>query len=304
MKIGIIGLPMSGKTSLFRLLTGAESDNAGAVQHGRAQLRQTKVEDARLDRLQRDYRAKKITPAVIDFLDFPPLDASTEAARRSSAELLAPAREAGALILVVRAFESSFLPPLRGKVDPRADYDEIFHELVFADLAVATGRRERIAKGLERKHGEERKALEAELLLIEKVLAELEAGRAVRGLRLAADEQKLLRSFQFLSAKPLLVVENCGEQRSPIIPDSIAIPLALELELDALDPESRAVFQSEYRIEGPSRARVISAIYERAGLISFLTAGEQEARAWTIPAASAARGRSIRIFRADSFARR
>ena len=282
MKIGIVGLPMTGKTTLFRLLTGAEGGGSGASA-GRAEQRQTTVADPRLDRLAEDYSPKKITPTAIDFLDFPALPQTPGQERRSCADLLAPAREAGALIVVVRAFENPTLPPLSGAIDPARDLDEVVTELRYADLDVASGRLERIEKSLARKRGDEKKALEQEKELLVQVVGQLEGEGELAELRLGPEAAKQLRGFQFLSAKPRLVVENRSEPGPAAVSGAIPVMAAIELELSELEEEEREIFASEYGLVETARDRVIREIYSRAGLISFLTAGEKEVRAWTIP---------------------
>ena len=290
MKVAIIGLPMSGKTTLFRLLTGAVGGDLGGARSGRAVQRQTRVEDARLDRLARDFKPKKVTPAVIDFLDFPPLVRVEGGERRSSAaDLLAPAREAGALILVVRAFDNPALPPLRGRVDPAADLDDLGEELRLADLEITIGRYERVEEGLPCRRSEDVKEAKAELELLARIRDHLEGGGELRDLELTADEAKRIRGFQYLSRKPRLVVENVTDGATAArLDDAIPVPVALELEVQELDEESRELFRGEYGLGEPCAGPVIREIYRRAGLLSFLTVGEPEVRAWTIPAGTPA----------------
>lgn len=285
MKVGIIGLPMCGKSSLFRLLTGAEP---GLARSGKVEQRQAKVVDPRLDRLAADYSPKKITSPVIDILDFPAIGNRTAGDERSFAELLTPARDSDALVIIVRNFENSALPPLRGTIDPARDLAELIDELRMADLEVATNRRGRIEASLPKKRGDEKKALEAELPLITRVIDHLEAEADLLSLELTAAEEKMLRGFQFLSAKPRLVVENLSEGREGAIDGSIRGHIALENDLAELDGDDRALFAAEYGIEGSCRDGVVRGIYERARVISFLTAGEPEVRAWTIPEGASA----------------
>ncbi len=285
MKIGIIGLPMAGKSSLFRLLTGGELDGSRA---GRVEQRQARVRDPRLDRLAADYSPKKITSAVIDFLDFPPIGNRTSGDERSFAELLSPARDSDALIIVVRTFENPSLPPLRGRIDPLTDLDEVIGELRLADLEVATNRRDRIEKSIPKKRGDERKSLEEELPLIVRVIEQLEAERDLLELDLDRGAQKRLRGFQFLSAKPRLVVENQSEGQEGRIEDAVRGCIALELDLTELDGADRELFAAEYGIVGSCVDDVIGGIYRRARVISFLTAGEPEVRAWTVPESATA----------------
>jgi GTP-binding protein YchF len=284
-KVGIIGLPMSGKSSLFRLLTGAEPDLARS---GRVEQRQAKVHDPRLARLTEDFSPKKVTYPVIDFLDFPPIGNRTSGDKRSFAELLSPARDSDALVIVVRSFENPALPPMGGEIDPAADLAEVVDELRLADLEVATNRRERIEASISKKRGDEKKALEAEYPLIVMVIEQLEAEKDLLDLDLDRDAQRRLRGFQFLSAKPRLVVENQSEGQELRVEGAVSGCLALELDIAELDGEDRELFAAEYGLEGSCVDAVIGGIYRRARAISFLTAGEPEVRAWTIAEGSTA----------------
>ncbi len=279
MKVGIVGLPMSGKSTLFRLLTGAEPDLAHS---GKVEQRQAKVPDPRLDLLANDFSPKKITCPVIDFLDFPAIGGRGSGDDRSFAELLSPARDSDALVIVVRAFESSSLPPMSGRLDPEADLVEVIDELRMADLEVASNRRARIEASLPKKRGDEKKALEEEFPLIEKVISQLEAEQDLLELKLDREERKRLRGFQFLSMKPRLVVENQSEGQELKVSGAVSGCIALENDLAELEGEDFELFAAEYGIEGSCVEAVIRGIYQRAGVISFLTAGEPEVRAWTI----------------------
>lgn len=282
MRVAIVGLPMCGKTTLFRLLTGGGGEHHGGVQ---AEVRRAVVHDPRLDRLAEDFSPKKVTPATIDFMDFPPVVRPGGGERKSCADLLAPAREAGALIVVVRSFESVSVPPVRGSIDPTAELAEVVEELRLADLEVASRRLERVRASLPKKRGDDRRELEEELPLVERVVAHLEEGGDIQDLDLSGPDEKRLRGFQFLSAKPRLVVENIGEGAGGQVAAAIPVAIALEQELEELDADDRALFEEEYGFTEPARERVIAEIYRRAGLVSFLTAGEPEVRAWTVPAA-------------------
>ena len=286
MRVGIIGLPMTGKSSLFRLLTGASETRGSSG--ARAEQRQTRVTDARLDRLAEDYNPKKITRATIDFLDFPPVTKPGAGERRSCADLLSPAREAGAFIVVVRSFESAAVPPILGRVDAAAELEELVEELRYADLDVASGRVQRLEASIPKKRGDDQKVLECERDTLVRCVAQLEDGGEIGDMTLSRDEERITRGFQFLSAKPRLVVENLGEPGAGVLDDSIPVAVAIEVELEDLDEESREVFAKEYGLEESARGRVLREIYRRAGLVSFLTAGDKEVRAWTIPEGTAA----------------
>jgi ribosome-binding ATPase len=288
MKIGIIGLPGSGKTTLWNLLTETyDPAETAAFTGNKPRMKTVKVRDARLEKLRDDYRPKKYIPAQVEIYDFPA--ARKEGIDRSGiADLLAPARNVEALIVVLRGFEDvTGAPP-----HPLDDLAQISGELIISDLVIVENRLEKLEAQL-KKHiaktfDEDRK--EKELLL--RVKADLEAEKPLSGFPFTAEERKKLTSFQFLSAKPRLVVLNRGE--SPPAPEVVAkvrdaagaepIPIAArnELEVLQLPEEERAPFLEEFGIEELARDKVIAASYRVAGLQSFFTVGPDEVRAWTI----------------------
>lgn len=281
MKVGIVGLPFAGKSSLFRILTGYQ-DQEGGGGPGRVSQRQATVTDPRVDRLVADYSPKKTTRATIDFLDFPPLGNRPAGQKRSFAELLTPARDSHALVVVVRNFENAALPPAGDGIDPEAELAEVVDELRLADLEVATHRRERITAQIPKRRGDDLKSLEAEQPLIEAVINALEEGGDVSDLGFSGEDAKKLRGYQFLSAKPRLVVENLSEGRQSRISGAVGGMVAIEADLAELPEVDREAFAREYGLEGSCVDAVIGGIYERSGLISFLTAGEPEVHAWPI----------------------
>src|ERR1700722_15658026 len=203
MKTAIIGLPMVGKTSLFTILTGVhESTRVGLME---ARVGMTKVPDARLDALAKIFEPPKITHATVEYLDFPAV--SKEALRDPS--YLASMRVADALAHVLRLFPSDTVPHEKGSVDPMRDFEDVEIELILSDFAVVEKRMERVDKDRKKTRNPE---LDAEFALLERLKAELEANRPLRGLEFSADDEKRIRGFQFLSLKPMLVVLNIGEQ--------------------------------------------------------------------------------------------
>src|ERR1043165_6295991 len=202
MKTAIIGLPMVGKTSLFTILTGVhESTRVGTME---ARVGMTKVPDARLDALAKIFDPPKITHATVEYLDFPAI--SKEALRDPS--YLASLRVADALAHVLRVFESDTVPHEKGSVDPLRDFEDVEVELMLSDLVVVEKRMERVDKDRKKIKNPD---LEQEFALLERLKAELEADRPLRGLEYNAEEEKRIRGFQFLSQKPMLCVLNLGE---------------------------------------------------------------------------------------------
>jgi GTP-binding protein YchF len=296
MKTAIVGLPMVGKTSLFTILTGVhEAARVGSLE---ARVGIAKVPDARLDALAKLFEPPKITHATVEYLDFPAI--SKEALRDPS--YLASLRVVDALAHVLRVFESDTVPHEKGSVDPLRDFEDVETELILSDLVVVEKRMERVDKDRKKAKSPD---LDKEFALLERLKAELEADRALRGLEFSEDDEKRIRGFQFLSQKPMLCVLNLGEAdagRMREIEEQYRTgPLAgrvgtavtaicgkIEAELADLPPEDAKEYMASYGLTDSGLERLISATYALLGLMSFLTAGETEVRAWTIPMNSTA----------------
>jgi GTP-binding protein YchF len=300
MQIAIVGLAGCGKTTVFNTLTRGHAETGG---YGGLQLNVgvVKVPDERLDRLAEVFRPKKIVHADITYVDLPAPPASTEGhvgAEELPAEHLARLRDSDALIHVVRAWDSAAHPHPAGSVDPARDLEQLDLEFTLADLAMVDRRLERL-RGSGR-HGTpaEREANDREQVILERLKPALEAGRPIRDEPLDDDEEKALRGFRFLTQKPVLVLLNVGEGElagAPALIDRIragyphehalvdALSARIEMELGELDPEEAAAFMEELGLAESSLDRVIALSYRLVGLISFLTAGPDEVRAWPIP---------------------
>ncbi len=292
MKTAIIGLPMVGKTSLFTILTGVH-ENAARMGSLEARVGITKVPDARVDALAKLYQPPKITYATVEYFDFPSI--SKEALRDPS--YLASLRVADALAHVLRVFESDTVPHEKGSVDPLRDFEDVEVELMLSDLVVVEKRMERLDKDRKKIKSPE---LDQEFALLERLKAELEANRPLRGLEYSAEDEKRIRGFQFLSQKPMLCVLNLGERDAGRLHEVeeeyrkgpfagrkntavTAICGQIEAELAELKPEEAKELLSSYGLQESGMERLITATYSLLGLMSFLTAGETEVRAWTIP---------------------
>jgi len=296
MNTAIIGLPMVGKTSLFTILTGVhESARVGTLE---ARVGVTRVPDPRLDELAKIFEPPKITHATVEYLDFPSI--SKEALRDPS--LLASLRVSDALAHVLRAFESDTVPHEKGSVDPLRDLEDVDVELMLSDLVVVEKRMERVDKDRKKTKSPD---LDHEFALLERLKAELEANRPLRGLEFDAEEEKRIRGFQFLSLKPMLCVLNIGEQDAPKLHEieekyrtgalagrkntAVAgICGKVEAELAELSADDAREYLRSYGLKESGLQRLITATYSLLGLMSFLTAGETEVRAWTIPKNSTA----------------
>ncbi len=296
MQIGIMGLPGAGKTTIFNVLAGANAQVGGysssVVEPNRAG---GKVPDDRLDRLAALYKPKKTTPAEIQYVDVAGL-VQGSAAKESSAAFLGNLRTADVLLHVVRAFSG----PL-GEPTPIDDLETGELELTLADLGVIEKRLERVERESRSTAtgSAERLAREREHALLAGFAETLRAGRPLRDLTLEAGDEKLLRGYGFLTLKPMLALLNVSEpddelpQRAKAslpwrLSEVVSLAGQLELELRDLEPDEAAEFMVALGIVERGASRVIQLSYELAGVISFLTAGPDEVRAWTIKAGIAA----------------
>src|SRR5438552_3519680 len=291
MKTAIVGLPMVGKTSLFTILTGVhEAARVGSLE---SRVGVAKVPDQRLDALSKLFQPPKVTHAAVEYLDFPAI--AKEALRDPS--YLASLRVVDALAHVLRVFESDTVPHEKGSVDPLRDFEDIEMELILSDLVVVEKRLERVDKDRKKIKSPD---LDREFALLERLKAELEANRPLRGLEFNDDDEKRARGFQFLSQKPMLVVLNLGEsdagRMNAVEEEYRSGPFAnrphtavtaicgkIEAELAELSPEEAREYLASYGLAESGLERLIAATYALLGLMSFLTAGETEVRAWTVP---------------------
>ena len=289
MKIGIIGIAASGKTTLFNALTGGAAHTGG---YGASQvhLGVAQVADPRVDKLSEIFKPKKTTYATVEFADVPGLGEGREAAPEKDSIPLA-LQGADALLLVLRAFGDPGVPHPRESVDPARDLSDMRVDLILRDLSVVERRLERLKKSVMKKKDPDEMS---EFELLDKVQKSLEEEAPIIVQDLPEEELARLRGFGFLSAKPLLAVLNVGEDRiaDPAeglgvsagegeVP-SVVVGAQLEEELAQLADDEREAFLADYGLERPARDRVIRASFELLGLQSFLTVGEDEVRAWPI----------------------
>jgi GTP-binding protein YchF len=294
LRAGLIGFPSTGKTALFQLLTSArEAPRSGGKSD--ANVGVSRVPDERLDKLTAIFNPRKRVPATVEFADI----AGTAGARAGAQALLdvAPFRNADALLHVVRMFRDPSVPHPAGSVDPARDVRMMEDEVILADLGVVERRLERLERDL-------KKTATADLRKEQEILIRcreaLEAGRPLRALELAPDDAKRLKGFQFLSAKPLLLVLNLDEADLPHADKAVklaglesfisgaatrAVPICakIELEIAQLDEADAAAFMADLGLRESGLDRVIRASYDLLGYISFFTVGEDECRAWSIP---------------------
>lgn len=281
MKMGIAGFPGAGKTTIFNALTGMAAETGlGSSASGKPNLGVIKVPDARVDDLSGLFSPKKKTYAEMSFVDFPDPVGET---RRLDPKVITQMREVDALAHVVRAFED---PTQADAADPVRDLESFATELVVADLSILEKRLERVKK---------EKGKERERDLLTKVSGWLEEEKELRHLELLPEEEMALSGFALLTRKPRLVVLNVdegalgGEVAGEVLEFTRAAGLEVmlisgkvEMELAELEPDERRAFEQDLGVEGSARDRFIQASYALLQLMSFLTAGEDEVRAWTI----------------------
>jgi GTP-binding protein YchF len=297
LRAALIGFGSSGKTTLFQLMTSAKDTARAAHGKGEVAIGISKVPDARLDRLTAMYNPKKRVPATVEFADL------LQAAGVSLVDVAAY-KNADALVHVVRAFEDGHVAHPSGSVDASRDARAVEDELILTDLGVAERRLERLEKDLKKTRTPE---LEREREALVRCRAALEEGRPLRSLDWKGDDLKRLRGFQFLSAKPLLLVLNLGEaeltgegntaEQLTTAPSrkglttflcggatrAVAVCARIELEIAQLDAADAHAFLADLGLEESGLDRVIRATYDLLGYISFFTVGEDECRAWSIP---------------------
>ena len=293
MQVTIVGLPGSGKTTVFNALTGVQAETGFSGGRAAPNLAVVKVPDDRLDRLAELFHPRKVTPADVTYADVA-IPAGAAGEGTVAPDLLAQVRNADALVHVVRAFED---PSVERRADPWRDLEELDLEYAVADLGVVQKRLEKLRTTGRHGSPSEREANALEEALLDRIEPHLAEGHALRNLSLEDDEEKQLRGYRFLTQKPVLVLVNVDEARlseaaaieqegrsrygGPQV-DIVALAGKLEAEIAQLSAEDAGPFLEDLGIAEASRGRMIRLTYALLGLFSFFTAGEDECRAWTL----------------------
>jgi GTP-binding protein YchF len=293
MRFGITGLPKTGKTTLFNLLCGAELDTSKfAATREEVHVGVGHVPEPRLKRLAMFEKSVKLVEASIEFLDFAGLGFGAE----KESKLIGDLRTVDALIHVVRAFEDPELPHPAGSIDPARDVAAAEADMIVNDLIVVENRLPRLEGTLAKARTDD---LAREKQVLEKVKAALESETPLREAGLDEEEAKVIKGFRFLSAKPLLLALNLGEDEASDLEaapvrwkmtgfaekpgiGTCPLSLALELEVARLDPADRSEFMRELGLKNPGSERLLHSAYSLLNLITFFTGNEKEARAWPL----------------------
>ncbi|HXU46582.1 MAG TPA: redox-regulated ATPase YchF [Thermoanaerobaculia bacterium] len=295
MQLGILGFPKAGKTTLFNTLTVSHQATDKFATSGETNVGVAQVRDRRLEQLRDLFKPKRYVPATVQYMDIPGMRKGESAESLDLAKLKA----GDALVHVVRAFEDAEIVHPEGKVDPARDVEIVDLELILSDHTLVEKRLDRLEKAAKRGLNPEEQR--EKTLLKEIVLPALEAEKPLREIELDADDERRLRGFQLLSAKPMLLVVNVDEARvASADPAALGIPIRpavravvvsapIEDEISRLPGDEQAEFLSSLGLAEPSLDRVTRASFDLLGLIAFFTVGEDEVRAWTIRRGTRAR---------------
>ena len=298
LRVGLVGLPRAGKSTVFDALvrsSGAQALAGRTFAGLTPRIATVKVPDARLGVLAELYNPRKVTPAEVEYSDVPRLAAEAQPGTRQAPAYLAQLRQVDALLHVVAGFDETDPDGLPSAMAARVE--EGATELTLADLLVVENRLERLEGEIRKLPGAERAAREQEQAALQRLRAQLDAGGVARDLEFTPEEERLLRGYGFLTGKPTLLVANLDEAswtaREAVeaalraahahqATGVVSLMAQWEAELAELEPDEAAAFRESLGLAEPAAERVLAEMYQVAGLVSFLTAGEDEVRAWPV----------------------
>lgn len=290
MRLGIVGLPNSSKTTIFNAITGSNRPT-GAFSTGQMEVHSevVNVPDTRVDKLSAMYDPKKTTYATVTFSDFAGLDKGFS---ELSGQLKNELSQVDGLVHVVRAFQDDNIPHPYNSIDPQRDVLMLDSEFMLSDLISIEKRLQRLKEDLTKGKKDEKPRIDAEIELMTRLKETLEDETPLRDIEITPDEEKMVRGFGFYSQKPVLIVFNTGDELKPADQilrydhhnaATISLQGKLEAEIAQLDSdEDRSMFMEEYGITEPTARRVIQASYQLLRLESFFTVGKDEVRAWSV----------------------
>ncbi|MEE9198191.1 MAG: DUF933 domain-containing protein, partial [Dehalococcoidia bacterium] len=299
MDIGIIGLPGSGKTTIFNCLTQGRGETSGHGPGGdRVTMGVAKVPDPRLEGLAGIFNPRRVVPAEVRYLDVPFTPRGLGKSEGFGGRMLDHLSKADALLHAVRRFDDPSVPHVEGSVDPERDIATMDLELAYSDLTILDRRKGRLTDSLKGARAGERDALLKEQALVDRIKEGLEGEVSIREQSFSPEERRTLSNYQFLTAKPLLLVLNVGEEELPKAREleeeleqrharpgvgGAVVCGKLEMELSQLDETEAETFRSALGAGEPAIARILRISFQLLGLVSFFTTASEEVRAWPVP---------------------
>ncbi|MCK9246341.1 MAG: redox-regulated ATPase YchF [Anaerolineaceae bacterium] len=296
MQLGIIGLPQSGKTTVYKALTGADIPTEISAGHLEVHTSVVDVPDPRVDKLCEIFKPKKVVRAKVTYADIAGLDGSAGRAGLPGVMINQLAQMDG-FLHVVRQFENASVPHVGGDIDPVRDIQTMDIDFILNDLVMVERRLEKLREEHRRGVSRPRDVIQAEIDLFERLEVMLNAEKPLRYYTFTSEEEKIVSSFGFLSRKPQIIVFNQSEDQPAIDYTSphphttvVSLPAKLEMDIMALEPEDVDIFMQEYGVGELGMSRLIKVSYDLLNVHSFFTAGEKEVHAWTLRKGSNARG--------------
>jgi len=295
MQLGIIGLPQSGKTTVYKALTGADIPTEMSTGQMEVHTAVVDVPDPRVEKLCEMYKPKKIVRAKVTYADIAGLDGNAGRAGLPGVMINQLAQMDG-FLHVVRQFENASVPHLAEKIDPVRDIQTMDTDFILNDLVMVERRLEKPREEHRRGVSRPREAIQAEIDLFERLETVLSEEKPLRHYNFSSEEEKIVSSFGFLSRKPQMIVFNQSEDQTPIEYTSphphttvVSLPAKLEMDIMALEPEDAAMFMEEFGVTELGMSRLIKVSYDLLNVHSFFTAGEKEVHVWTLRKGSNAR---------------